>query len=232
MILRSIYLNLERRDYPNEFGYRFMCRSRCLCNFLGRLLKSKSIKTEGFNRIVIVGARDRTSTVIVNSCSVASVALPFDEARYRELDGDALQEFFIGMLRDGLTFFATEHRMVADAIHEGIELFRASRYRNEWTHKNRMFRHLGLTAALQCQLTLERFSLTLVVRSRGREVLCREILSTDSDEVAFDYRFRDVAIEDGKLVVLSKTSEPLLALELAPLLKGDAKSPTNRDDSC
>jgi hypothetical protein len=155
MILRSIYLNLERRDYPNEFGYRFMCRSRCLCNFLERHLRERKIKAEGFNRIVIVGAKHPDLKVTVNSCHIASVALPFEEAAYSGLDGDALQEFFIGMLHHGLTLFARDYREAVDGVHEGVHLFRSGGYRNEWTEKTRTFRSLGLTAALDCCLTHE-----------------------------------------------------------------------------
>ena len=67
---------------------------------------------------------------------------------------------------------------------------------------------------LNCKLTQFVFHLFLKVEKEG-EVVCEEvILETDPDEVAFEYRFKDIIIQEDKLIITSKTSENLFTKKL------------------
>ena len=81
--------------------------------------------------------------------------------------------------------------------------------KNEWLHKSRTFRVHSLKASLLCSLTMEQFTLRLQVERRKKLVLDEVVLQTDPDEIAFEYRFRDLAIESGSLLITSKVEEPL-----------------------
>lgn len=219
MILRDFYIGLDRAQYPTKVAYAFTLRSRCACHFIGRHIWKQQIRVPDFNRISVTLSKGASLKFEVNSCQVGCITMPFEESRYEGLSDIAFHELVITHLLSACDQFLRTLPEVLGALTEAVRLFREVGYRDEWVAKSRRFAAAGIHASLACELTPQRFGLRLVIRRRGTPVFDQEIFTSDPDEVAFDYRFRDVVVMDDMLVVTSKTSKPLLELSVSRLLE-------------
>lgn len=217
MILRDIYLDMDRLRYSTEIAYPFKLRSRCLCNFVGRYVWKKQIRISGFNRISITVAAEAVPQFEINVCKVACISIPIADLGYQHLAGADLQEFYIECLLRASRQFLQHYPDALAAIEEGIDLFRSGEYRNEWIARSRRFAVLKMSAVLICSMTVERFTLRLTIQKGKEPVYDQEIFTSDPDEFAFACRFDDVRAADGKITVTTRYSKPLVALSLADL---------------
>ena len=214
MIFRSIYLDLDRIEFGNEFGYSFLLQSRALCHFLQRKVKPIKFKSDGFNRLVVKGTKKKVEPFI-NSSNVLSVRVPFKEEAYRSSEStEDLNEFYIEMLKEGMNLGDALSPLPIKAINEGIREFRESGYSTSWSTPRRRQRERALIAFLECQLSINSFELYLVIERKKEQIYRDKILVTDPDEIAFHYRFKDIVFGNDTLTVTSKTSEPLLTMNL------------------
>jgi hypothetical protein len=217
MILRDIYIGLDRSQFSTKVAYAFKLRSRSVCHFIGRHVWKKQIRVPGFNRI---------SVTLSNSCQVGCITMPLEDSGYESLSDTDFHEFAIAHLLSACDQFLRTLPEVLGALKEAVRLFREVGYKNEWVARSRRFAAVGIHASLACELTPQRFGLRLIIRHRGTLVFDQEIFTSDPDEVAFDYRFKDVVLMDDKLVVTSKTSKPLLELSVSRLQeKGGPNQP-------
>ena len=118
------------------------------------------------------------------------------------------------MLGEGMALGGIITPLPIEAIHEGIREFRELKYLTSWTTPRRRHRELALIGYLECHLSITAFELYLVIERKKEQIYRDKILVTDPDEIAFDYRFKDIVFEDDILTVTSKTSEPLLTMNL------------------
>jgi hypothetical protein len=233
MILRDIYIDLDRAQYSTKVAYAFKLRSRCVCNFVGRHVWKEQIRAPGFNRISVTLSKCASPKFEVNSCQVGCITMPFEESGYEGLSDTDFHELVITHLLSACDQFLRTLPEVFGALKEAVRLFREVGYRNEWVARSRRFAAAGINASLACELTPLRFGLRLVIRHRGTLVFDQEIFTSDPDEVAFDYRFKDIVLIDDKLVVTSKTSKPLLELSVSRLLeKGRPNQPPDPRRGC
>ncbi|MBI2922216.1 MAG: hypothetical protein HYY18_14280 [Planctomycetes bacterium] len=217
--LRKLALNLDRRDWPNEVGYALYMQSRCLCNYVERGLRETPCNLCGSAKLVITGAKCRDLSFSVNSDGIACVRLPFDTARFTSLGEDqGRHRLFMSMIENGISAIAPAPGAKARGVLHGLlARFAAEGFRNSWRHQLRRFPRFGLTARLDCALTPASFVLWLTVSRRDGAEVSRKILRTDPDELAYDYRFKDIMSNGKTLTVTSKRSLPLVTLRLAEL---------------
>lgn len=208
---------MDRSQCDNQIGYLFKLKSRCLCNFLERHLWNAQIKVPGFSRICINVAERSDPEFFINSCNAACVNLPLDGFGYRKLNDIELQEFYIELLLRGVRKFMGAFPAVLTTLDEGIDLFRAAGYKNEWIERSRRFNAIQLSAKLLCSLTIRRFALRLQVLRKNQVIYDKVILKTDPDEIAFAYRFDDVIAENGEIIVTSKHQKPLAKVLISTL---------------
>ncbi len=214
MILRQIYLYLgDEPDLPVPYTYAFLLRSRSVCNYLEReVLARLRYRTERFNRIVLSARSAPRKGVFVNTEGAATVDIPFDRAAYERRSGEGLETlgtYYVERLREGVAKCARSVSVPEHEIVEGLDAFVAGGMKNEWVHKKRTFRALGLRAELDCRMTQEVFTLRLIVSDAGGPVLDRQILKAEPNEIVFGYRFKDIVLDRGHLAVTSKHGEPL-----------------------
>jgi len=218
MILRTIYLKIGDLGLASEYTYGFLKRSRVVCNFIEReVLGRLKFKADGFKRISISLCSAPRDAAWVNSSGVACVEIPFDREVYDGTADSELCEYYIGKLKEGIAKADPVLSVPAAEISDGLERFVAGGMANQWLHLKRTFKGEGLLVFLRCELTTEVFRLSLEVHKGGVEVLREVILVTDPDENAFDYRFDDVEVISGELVVLGKRSGRLWARPIADL---------------
>lgn len=97
MILKSLYFNLDRQQYPNEYGYSLLLNSRFYCNYIERtVFKALKWKTQNFDRLVI-NFTDHPDDFfqIIASTKVLSVKVKFDRAAFEKAKKENLAEYFI-----------------------------------------------------------------------------------------------------------------------------------------
>ncbi|WP_367870334.1 hypothetical protein [Luteolibacter sp. Populi] len=174
-------------------------------------------EADGFSRICINFCTEPEQEFFLNSSKVACAYLKFDRHGYDELPTDGSNHFYAEGIRTGLAQMEKFTAIPRAEILQGLEKFEARDFTNEWIHKQKVFKIPSLRAALKCELTQSDFTLRLEI-IKGEVVIFDEvILKTDPDEVAFGYRFRDIQVEEGKLVVTSKVGGNLFEKSLNEL---------------
>lgn len=218
MLLRGLWLKLDEPGLPVDYAYAFLKGSRHVCNWLEReALKPLRFQADGFDRIVIAFRAQPRDDVWLNSEKVACLELPFARASFDATPAAERGAWYVARLREGLAACARSLRIPLAELEAGLDAFVAGGLRNAWVHRVRRFRQQGLRVALGCELTLSQFRLELTVERAGRVALREVILETDPDERAFAWRFDDVRLEGARLVVTSKTSQPLWQRPVAEL---------------
>lgn len=216
MILKSIFLKVGDLGLPTEYTYSFLKRSRSLCNFIDReVLKKLKFRTDNFKRISIAVYEGDLKETYVNSSGVLCASLAYRKGEYDKMLPDYLNDYYIRQLVAGIDKCSVGYRVPKKEILVGIESYKSGGYINKWEHKVKRFG--GITAKLICNLTMDKFCLYLYIAKDNRILFNQNILTTDPDENAFEYRFNDIKVEDKNIIVTSKISEPLKIVPLSEL---------------
>lgn len=216
MLLKHIYLYLNLDEYPNELATSFGFRTRYICNFLERRLRTLRFHAEGVSKICVQGRHmpEEACPIVPENSAVPSVT--FDKDRYQVLGLNQQHEFFIGMLCEGIEKCARYHRIPLAEMMVAIGDFRRGGYKNEWIHQTKLLRPAGLRASLLCSLDAERFILTLQLERRNKIIFKEPILETKPDEIIFAFRFKEVVLDGDFVVVKNKFGESIFSFELEP----------------
>jgi len=216
--LRKFALNLDRRDWPNDHGYLFYLRSRPLCNFIERHLKTTEVRIVDSTKLAIRGRKASEVEYFVNSSNVACLGVPFENRRYARLRADgSIHAFIVEFAREKLRSLPDAPSNEVRELDDIISQFEGLGYVNEWRHCRKTSREHGLEASLDCCMTLSCFKLMLVVHHNGELTHSKTILRTDPDETAFHYRFKDLRFSARYLTVTSRQTEPLLRIPIGNL---------------
>jgi hypothetical protein len=219
MILKSLYLHIGVLGLPTDYTYTFKKRSRFICNWLDReVLKPLKSQCNEFDRIVVMLCSTPNPSAYVNTSKVACVEIPFDRYRIDASMGIAFTELQIAMLKSGIEKCAETLAIPKSDLFRGLEVFVEQGMKNEWLHKNRTFKQHDLTAALSCKMTQEVFSLRLCVLRHKTTVFDEVILETETDEVVFNHKFKDIIIDNDNLVVTARIGSPLWTKPLVELV--------------
>jgi hypothetical protein len=221
MILKSIFIDLNRDEFSSDEAYSYKKKSRHLLNFVEReCLKKVKHKTENFDRIVIMICQsDELKKPYINSENVLIKQINIDQADYRQLKTEVFSEYFIEVLVNSLSKLNEVYELPLEKIKDCVNCFRSLNYSNIWLHKKKLNRERKITAFLDCQLKIDEFSLKLRVQDSNKNtVFQKELLKLEPDETVFYYRFKDISYENDKLVITSRTSTNLFEVPLDKLL--------------
>lgn len=208
----SLYLNVE--EYEQNLGSEFQFRSRYVCNYLRRKVRTLKFHANGFRSICVQGREVEEEACPILGENAAVPTVHFDRERYQSLGPGEHHEFFIGMLIKGFKKCARHHDIPLDVLMDIIEEFRCGGYQNEWLHQKKLFRGVGLRCSLLCRLDSEKFTLNILIEKNGRMVFRRQILETKPDEIIFAHRFKEVVFERGAIVVKDRFGKEVFSLEL------------------
>jgi hypothetical protein len=211
MILRQLTLYLDPIE-DAAYSYELLKKSRHILNYVERTcLRRINYETDGFKGIVIHKRYDDLTEPHITLNKSLDIPLPFDKAKYDAIEtDDEFRNYVEVCVRKALAKIKNKYDVPADEILETIEILKRNNYVNEWTHKRKVDSKRGITAILNCSLTIKKFSLRLIISIAKEEVFNEVVLTTDPDEVAFHYRFKDIIIDDDKIIVTQKISKNLL----------------------
>lgn len=216
MKLRTIYLSLY--EYPDSIAGPFSFETRCLCNYVQRAAQKMKIETNGFNSIVIRGVPSlQHGPKIV---SVKSLFVPFvpDLQRYTNESDAQKQDYFIEVLTEGLHNAGKFHPLPLSDLLSVVDEFRNGKYFNRWVHQSKTLRRHKFRAELQCELSMNRFSLMLQISQNDEIKLTKKILETKPDEICFHYQFKDLVVENEELVVTKRRGGELFRLPITKFI--------------
>lgn len=217
MILKSLYLYLNLLEYPRELTTPFGFQTRFVCNAVQRILRKERFHAQGFGRICVQGREHPRDGCTIASENAAVPEVKFDRERYESLAQGEHAEFFLHMLEEGILKCARYHVIPLKLLLSSMEEFRGGGYINEWVHKSRQFRNVALQARLKCEMTIDEFTLSLLVSRGGETLLDEAIMRTKPDEIIFAHQFKDVKCTGERLVVIDKWDREIYSVSLDDL---------------
>lgn len=218
MILKYLYLTLNRLEYPDELTLPFSFYTRYVCNFLERKIRPLKWRATGFDRICVEGCKAPKGPCEIVPDHTLRVPVSFAQHDDASVSPADVHELFLGMLTAGFEKCAASYGIPADALLAGIQEFRDGGYRNQWTHKTKLLRSVGLRATMLCALTPERFTLRLQLERQAEVVFDQIILETLPDELIYTHMFKDVIASDGKIVVQDRSGKDLAKVDPKDML--------------
>ena len=232
MKLRYIAISLAY-DYPTskEYRYEFECHSRYICNFLSKAIRKYKIEVEEtYNMILITLGKEELPKVHSYS-KCLQISLPFDKSWYEKVKGTEDTSYYIHVLNLGLKQ-AFEYSHVAHSYLESLmNEFTETNGVNEWVHKKKVFKEIGLKVEMVCRFTTNDFKLFVRFIDAKSKKLIREVLTISSypDEIAFDFCFRDIICFDNRIWITDFQNRPYLYVDVDNLHSSELKfSYTNK----
>jgi hypothetical protein len=201
--------NIYSRQYKSDFA--FHCRF--IGNYLRRQVKQIKFEPNGYSRLLINACRD-----IINPNKIFEswlcVSIPFDQVKYDSLPKEELPDFFIEMYREGILKASQTHEIPVAFLVTKLAEFKENNYLNEWEFKSKLFKEIGIRAILFCRMTMDFFSLTLILKKKDEIVLSKEILNTLPDEIIYHWQFKEIVLEENEIKVLDEFKNPIYALDI------------------
>lgn len=224
MILNSIFLALEYKEFSQDLKLKVKDQSRHITYYLQRKLKEIKYQTTNFNRIVIELSEIKPKGVYINSEKVACVTIPFKEKELLDIESEnKIQDFYGEKIMEGLIQLSKKHEIPLGYFCTWLQDLKKKNYKNEWTYQKKNFRGLKLDIELRCIMNLTEFNLILSIKINEELIYNKIILKTPPDEVAFHYRFKDIVFKDEKIIITSRTQgdKPLIELPVPEIFNYD-----------
>lgn len=197
------------RTFKSDFGFK----NRFIGNFLTRKLKELKFSSVGFSRIALIASEEPLKENEISE-SFLKITVPFNQVKYHSLSKEELADFLIGMYKEGITKASQTHEIPAEFLLTQLKEFKANNYLNEWEFKSKSFKDIGLKATLICKMTMDYFSLTLVLKKKAEILFSQEILNTLPDEIIYHWQFKEIVLERNEIKVLDEFKKPIYSLDL------------------
>lgn len=207
----DLCLNYEEKKlhYSTKYYSDFSFQTRFIGNYLRRQLRQINFESKDYKRILVNACQEELPpNKIFNTWLYAYI--PFNKSQYENLKKEELPDFFIEMLSLGFKKAIETHEIPLEFLMTKLKEFKENNYINEWIFKSKTIKEIGIKATLFCKMTIDNFSLTLVLSKKNEVVFSREILKTLPDEIIYHYQFKDIAFENNKIIVTSWYDKPPL----------------------
>jgi hypothetical protein len=222
-VIRDIVLGLnydEFKLYLNSSHYEsnFQFQSRFIGNYLRRQLRSSNFEPQGYKRLLINACQLECppNKMSIFYSSDLCVYVPFEKNEYDNLQKGELPDFYIDLYLKGVQKAQNTHVFPEKFINEKLEQFKTDGYKNVWEFKSKTFKEIGIKASLFCKMTMEAFSLSLILSKKKEVVFNKEILNTLPDEICYHYQFKDIVFENNNIIVTGwYDAPPLYELDLS-----------------
>lgn len=231
--MRIRYITLHIR-WPHESGFpdedfndTFNWNARFISNYLSKAVRKLNLETDGTYKMISVNPDAKknyskivSEFVLKNDILVSSEELEQYSQMTRLMDR---YEFYLSLLERGYLQAAEfKEGVPVEALLSLHQQFRDGGYKNEWLFKKKPLRDLGIYIYLNCYFTTFDFRLELEaydLKSKGL-VTKGVILQTPPNELCYDYKFKQITIEQDKLIILDFLSHPRFEVNLRDLSNG------------
>ena len=231
MKIRYISLHIEHPLYSGfsdeDFNIKFNNNARFICNYLSKAVRKLNLETDGTYKMISVNphanqcySKIDVEYVLSNNIYVS----PKDMERYKQMENlTERYEFYLSLLERGYMQAATfKEGIPVESLLSLHQQFRDGGYKNEWLFKKKPVRDFGICIYLKCYFTSFDFRLELEVYGlKTKELVTKGIvIQTPPNEVCFDYKFKQISIENDKLLILDFLNHPRYEIGLRDLSNG------------
>lgn len=220
-VIRDIVLTLnydEVKLYSSAYYSNFQFQSRFIGNYLRRQFRSANFEPKGYKRLLVNVCQLECPPNKMGTfySSDLCVYLPFEKNKYNNLPKDQLADFYIDLYLKGIQKAQQTHAFPEPFIQEKLDELKSNGYKNEWEFKSKTFKEIGIKATLFCVMTIDAFSLSLILSKKKEIVFRKEILNTLPDEMCYHYQFKDIVFENNNIIVTGwYDAPPLYELDLS-----------------
>jgi hypothetical protein len=216
MILKNIFLypDLEEFHLRNNERYLIQCQTNFITNYLERQLKELKFEAKDFNQICFIAYEKEWQEQHVDSFKNLSIPVKINFNECLKINKDQLPDYFINLISNGLNELPAEFIVPKNELLNWLKNFKNDGYKNQWLFKERSFREFGIKCRLDCELTIDQFTLTLVVIKKGVEILNKIACTKVPSENIYHYFLNDVIIKDGKVLVIDKFKKAFLKVAI------------------
>ena len=223
-IKHPFYSGFSDEDFNDEFNWN----ARFICNYLSKAVRKLNLETDGTYKMISVNPHANQSCsktdveyVLSNNIYVSSK----DMERYKQMENlTERYEFYLSLLERGYMQAATfKEGVPVESLLSLHQQFRDGGYKNEWLFKKKPIREFGIYIYLKCYFTSFDFRLELEVYSlKTKELVTKGIvIRTPPSEFSYDYKFKQITLEDDKLVILDFLGHPRYEMDLHQLSNGN-----------
>jgi hypothetical protein len=212
MILKKIEFECLSDDI--NYSYCLKKRAKHVTNFINRTCLSQiRFESNTFQMIIIYLMENVVDLYVVNKGLI--IPIPFSRNEYDSFNQDrAYRCYYYACIQKALDIAQNKYDLPKEKILNSLIEFKKQNFVNTWIHQQKKDTKRGIIATLSCILSIDSFELNFNVFIGDKLVINDIVLRTDPDEVAFDYRFKNIIIEDDRIIVNSKTMNILLVFFL------------------
>lgn len=223
MYLRFISLYIDNDSELEDFKTEFNRHSRFISNFLSIQIRKIKFKTDGtFNMIGVTPSLSIKYKCRLVGDAALQARILFDEVGYGKMNEKEKYEYYLSLLEQGYRICNKVKTIPLDQLLELNQVFRENGYKNEWLHKQKRFKDKGIEVRLEGIFSSKDFILKMSVFKieTHKEIVSGTVIRTLPYEVCFDRLFKDVLIEDDKLIITESLNNPKFIFRLSDILNG------------
>lgn len=227
MTLYYINLGLDYDDYiveQKKFLNQFNLNTRFISNYFSKAIRKHKYKTDGTYNMISVSPTEFEikPTKLVGFGDVIRVNLTFDRNRYEKTKSTEDCSYYLELLEQGFKK-ASEFKIVPLEILLNIVMeFKQGGCKNEWLHKKKRFKEDDLEVILTCEFTTNCFKLIATINqiSTKKELISDVVIKTEPDEICFEGMYKDILINDDKIIITDKSDSPRIIIKKDDVFKG------------
>jgi hypothetical protein len=214
MILNDTRLYLDVDEFDRVQCSEFLFNSCYVSNYLSRHARAMRWNSEAYKGVLIKCTSKGDVLPHLSPQRNLIVPIEFDHEKYDHLTGVDLHELYLSLFCNGFEKAALHFQFPIFELLSIIKRFRTGGYKNEWVFKRKKFGDISLQCSLFCEINRKKFTLFLCVENECGTLFQEKILETKPDELIFSHKFKDLGLQDNKIVVLDKFANSIFELPI------------------
>jgi hypothetical protein len=204
MILKKIEFDCLNKNV--KYAYNVKTKAKFITNYVNRNCLEKLKYKSDISILAIHLTEKVIEPYYVNNGFVVSVL--FEKDNYDKINTiENYFEYYYKCIKQAFEIIQNGHKIPKEEIIKTLVELKENNYRNNWMHKNKIIK--GFNIKLNCELNIYEFTLILNITKNNEEIFNKIILKTDPDEVAFEYRFKDIVIKNDIIIITEKNGNTL-----------------------
>jgi len=215
--------DIKKTQEQTDYCYKLKLKTKHITNYIElNCLKQLKFKSEEFSAIVIDfmhGYDDNKwsnydDPYITFNKSIG-IFIRFDKEKYDSLKTDnEFRKFIYSYMVDAFKKIETKYIIPTSEILTCYQELKEKDFVNERLIIKKTDKTRKLLAELHCEVTIDKFILTLKVYHDKKEVYNKVVLETEPDEYAYAHKIKKLVIEKEAIKVLGTGDEITFSLPL------------------
>ncbi|MEJ5052591.1 hypothetical protein WH221_22390 [Chryseobacterium culicis] len=225
----------EKKYNNDKIVSDFNFQTDYFTHFIEMNLRKLKYETESYN-MLLLRAKKKPSDFFSIEPEFKSLTIEvfFDENKYEKLypfkNEYPLNGKLLKPIEDENLFHVFLFNIINEGLDKGKKLnapipywqlkeivldFKNKNFQNEWMFKSKIFKDLNIKVSLYCRLTINYFTLEIIIEKNKIVVLKKEILRTLPSSIMYNHEFKDIIFESGKIKVMKDRFEPSTLYEVS-----------------